>query len=230
MGEPMSDEDYRTFVEPFEAVNRLQKIRTTLSSDQIVEAIVEKPLKLKVVDFPESLPYPRSEIEGFKSIHSLLAGIKKSSLELVDIDILPQQHRLKVRISHLLRFLWIFARYGKFKAENGGQLVIEPEVYLDNRGSERGLGNWSTVKEIVLKNLEGFGVQGELVELAEGWATPTMSFRKQGWEMTLSFDDKIGGLATLKAFQEFAKKLDAKYGKRAHRSFKDADMRVLSKT
>ncbi|MHA2314157.1 MAG: hypothetical protein ACXACF_02565 [Candidatus Hermodarchaeia archaeon] len=230
MGEPMSDEDYRTFVEPFEGVKRLEKIRAKLSPDQIVEAIVEKPLKLKVVDFPESVPYPPGEVKSFKALHSLIAGIKQSSLGLKDTDILPQQHRLKTRISHLLRFLWIFARYGKCKAENGGHIIIEPEVYLDNRGSERGLGNWSTVKEIVLKNLEEYGVQGELVELAEGWATPTMSFRKQGWKMKLSFDDKIGGLATLKAFQEYAMKLDAKYRKRAHRYFKDADMRVLSET
>jgi hypothetical protein len=230
MGEPMSDEDYRTFVEPFEGVKRLQKIRSTLSPDQIVEAIVEEPLKLKVVDFPESLPYPSGEIEGFKAVLTLLAGVKRSSLGLKDTDILPQQHRLKSRISHLIRFLWIFARYGKFKAENGGHLVVDPEVYLDNRGSARGLGNWSTVKEVVLKNLERFGVHGELVELAEGWTTPTMSFRNQGWEMKLSFDDIIGGTATLKALRDFAMKLDAKYGKRAHRYFKDADMRVLSET
>jgi hypothetical protein len=226
----MTDEDYRTFVEPFEAVNRLQKIRSTLSPDQIVEAIVEKSLKAKVVDFPESLPYPPGEMKSFKAVHSLIAGIKQSALGLKDTDILPQQHRLKTRISHLLRFLWNFALYGKFKVENGGQLIIEPEVYLDNRGNARGLGNWNTVKEIVLKNLEGFGVQGELVELADGWATPTMSFRKHGWEMKLSFDDTIGGRATLKAFQEYAMKLDAKYGKRAHRYFKDVDMRVLSES
>jgi hypothetical protein len=230
MGEPMSDEDYRTFVEPFEGVKRLQKIRSTLSPDQIVEVIVEEPLKLKVMDFPESLPYSPGETKGFKAIHILLAGVKQSSLGLKDTDVLPQQHRLKSRIAHLLRFLWIFALYGKFKAENGGYLVVDSEVYLDNRGGERGLGTWTTVKDIVLKNLEAFGVHGELVELAEGWATPTMSFRKQGWEMKLSFDDKIGGLATLKAFQEYARKLDAKYGKRAHRYFKNADMRMLIET
>ncbi len=230
MGEPMSDEDYRTFVEPFEGVKRLEKIRATLSPNQIVDPIVEEPLKLKIVDFPENLPHSSNEIKEFKAVHSLLAGIKKSSLGLKDTDILPQQHRLKNRILHLIRFLWIFARYGKPKEENGGYLVVEAETYIENRKNETGLGTWTTVRDIVLKNLKKFGVRGELVELAEGWATPTMSLRKHGWEMNLSFDNKIGGLATLKALQEFAMKLDAKYGKRAHRYFKDADMRVLSET
>ncbi len=227
MGEPMSDGDYRTFVEPFEGVKRLEKIRSKLSPDQIVDPIVKKPLKLKVVDFPESLPYSSDEIKGFKAVHSLLSKIKKSSLGLKDTDILPQQHRLKGRILHLIRFLWIFARHGVFKEENGGYLVVEPEAYLDNRGSESGLGTWTTVKDVVLKNLKKFGVQGELVELAEGWATPTQSFRKQGWKMKLSLDKKVGDTTSLKAMKGFAMKLDAKYGKRAHRYFKDADMRVL---
>ncbi|MFX1342592.1 MAG: DUF3795 domain-containing protein, partial [Promethearchaeota archaeon] len=230
MGKPISDEDYRTFVEPFEGVKRLQKIRSKLSPAQIVDPIVEKPLKLKVVDFPESLPYSANEIEGFKAVHSLLSKIKKSSLGLKDTDILPQQHRLKSRILHLIRFLWIFARYGVFKKENSGYLVIEPEPYLDNRGSESGLGTWTTVKDIVLKNLKKFGVHGELVKLADGWTTPTQSFRKQGWKMKISFDKKISGISSLKALKDYAMKLDTKYGKRAHRYFKDADMCVLSET
>ena len=48
LGQPITDEDYHTFVEPFESLKRLKQIRSTLEPDEIVEAITLPPLKMKV--------------------------------------------------------------------------------------------------------------------------------------------------------------------------------------
>jgi hypothetical protein len=44
----------------------------------------------------------------------------------------------------------------------------------------------------------------------------------------MSFEKKIGGTAALKAFQTYARRLDEKYGKKAIKHFRDADMQILT--
>jgi hypothetical protein len=45
--------------------------------------------------------------------------------------------------------------------------------------------------------------------------------------MKMSFEEKIGGTATLKALQDYARKLEEKYGKKAFKQFSDANMQLL---
>jgi hypothetical protein len=48
--------------------------------------------------------------------------------------------------------------------------------------------------------------------------------------MKISFEEKIGGTAALKALQTYAKELDKKYGSRAFQRFRDVDMTILLDT
>lgn len=224
---PFPDEEYHTFIESFEALKRLERIRATLKPNEIVEAITVPPLRMKVAEFPDALS--DLQFEPFKQVHTLLSKLKQSTLAVEDADLAPQQYRLKKRVKHFLRFLWIFAASGYLKETDTGYLVVDAETFHANRGSETGLTTWSYLEHTISPALAKFGMQVDLVELAKEWKTPMGGLRKAGWEIRLSFTNKIGGLASLKAFQTFGKKLQEKYGKRAFRYFADVDMQLLAK-
>jgi hypothetical protein len=224
-GRPMTEEEYERYIEPFEALDRLQRIRATVRPDEIVEAQTVPPLKAKIAEFPDSLTGPQSA--NFKQVHSMLMTLKESTLGGVDADLAVQQHRLKNRVKHLFRFLWILAAYGQLEEANGQAIVIDPETYKNNRGSETQLMVLSTLEGVIFSNLAEVGVEAKIVELAKDWKTPMGFLRMGSWKMKLTFTEKLGGLASLNAFQEYGKALKKKHGKRAFRYFKDADMSVL---
>jgi len=232
LGSPISEEDYHAFVEPFEALSRLEVIRASLKPEDIVEAANFPPLKIKVVDFPKNVPFSKEETEAFKTLHKFLAAIKRSSLGSRDIDTFAQQQRLKKWMPHFLRFLWILGRFGGFKKENGACLMVDAKTYMANRGSEKTLASWSFVKDTIFRILLDFGVQCERVSLKgvkeEDLTTGTGYLRSEGWTMTMSFEKKLGGVATLEALQAYANKLGKEYGKKTFRYFFDVDMQVLS--
>jgi hypothetical protein len=227
LGETLSEKDYILFVKPFEGINRLESIRSSLKPDEIVEPAKVSLSETKIVDFPENLPL-NEEMKSFKAVHSLLSTIESSSLGLRDTDTFAQQHKLEKQRAHVMRFLWIFGNYGK---EVDVHLVVGAKTYLVNRGKEKTLSIWSFVEDVVFKSLSTFGVSCERVALqganTEDLTTGTGYLRNRGWVMRMAFDEKIGGAATLKALQTYAKRLDKKYGSKAFRRFRDADMTVL---
>ena len=230
-GTPLSEEDYLTFVEPFEALKHLERIRASLGTKDIVKAMTVSPLETKIVDFPSDLPFSEKETSTFKAVHQLLTSVKRSPLGLTDIDTFAQQSRLKNRMPHFLRFLWILGRFGEFKKENGRNLTINPKMYLANRGTEKLLASWPFVENTILKILPEFGIHCERI-MSKGakekdLVTGTGYLRGKDWVMTMSLDEAHGGADALKALQTYAKKLDAKYGKKAFKYFSDADMKVL---
>ena len=227
-GRPMSDEEYRDFIEPFEGLKRLERIRATLDPDEIVEAKTVPPLKAKVVDFPDEISSPQAA--GFNQVHSILSTLKRSTLSGEDADLAPQQHRLKTRVKTLFRFIWILTTLGKLDETDGGAVVVDAETFQKNKGSETALSRWDALEQMVFPTLARVGLQAELVELAEEWKVPTGYLRSKGWEMKIAFTKKYGGKASLKALQTYGKKLTKKYGKQAFRYFKDVDMRVLAET
>ncbi len=233
LGAPISEEDYHAFVEPFEGITRLEAIRVSLKPEEIVEPAKVLTSETRIADFPENLPFSKEEKASFKAVHKLLTTIKRSSLGLRDTDTFAQQHRLENRRAHVLRFLWILGRYGKFEKEKKAHLVVNARIYLANRGSEKTLADWSSVKDTVFKTLSEFGVSCERVALKgvkeEDLATNTGYLRSKGWIMKMSFEERIGGTATLNALQTYARKLDQKYGKKAFKHFSDADMQSLFK-
>ena len=225
LGAPIPEEDYIAFIKPFEGMKRLEKIRASLNPDDIVEAPKVPPLKTKIINFPKDLPFSGEKTAAFKTLHQLLASIKRSSLGLKDTDIFAQQQRLKNRIPVFMRLLWILGRFGELKEEDGAHLVVDAKTYLDNHGNP----TWSFVKDVIFKILSEFGVHCERV-VSKGTkekdlTTPGGYLRDKGWMVRMTIDEKAGGVAALRALQTYAKKLDEKYGRRAFRYFSNAGMR-----
>jgi hypothetical protein len=234
LGAPISEEEYHSFVEPFEGIRRLEAIRASLKPDEIVEPPKVPASEIRIAAFPENLPFSEEETAAFKAVHSLLANLARSSLGLRDTDTFAQQHKLENQKAHVLRFLWILGNYGKFESAKSPSLVVDAETYIANRGREKTLAIWSFVEETVFKVLSEFGVCCERVALKgvkeEDLTTGTGYLRYKGWVMEMSFEEKIGGTAALQAFQTYTRRLDKKYGARAFRRFRDADMQILFET
>ncbi|MFX0168600.1 MAG: DUF3795 domain-containing protein [Candidatus Hodarchaeota archaeon] len=228
LGRSVTNDEYHTFIEPFEGLKRLERIRSTLKPEEIVEAITVPPLKMKVVEFPDTFSDQQSKV--FKPVYTLLSNLKQSTLGVKDVDLPPQQFRLKKRVKHFFRFLWIFAAFSTHEETNGGFLVVDAETFHNNRGSETGLTTWSFLDQVITPTLKPYGIQVQLVDLNPNWKTPTGALRKSGWELNLTFTKKIGGLTSLKAFQMYGKKLLEKHEDRAFRYFSDVDMQPLTKT
>jgi hypothetical protein len=228
-GKPIPEEDYLTFVEPFDRLKHLNDIRAKLSSKDIVEAVTIPPFKPKIKDFPADISFSKEEITGFQALHRLLVKIKESTLDMPDTDTFAQQMRLKRRIPHFLRFLWILGRFGEFKDENGGYIVVDAMSFIDNRGNERTLGDWNFVEKIIIKVLLGFGVHSKLIPMDKEWKTKGGALRKEGWELKISFDKAAGGVSALTALRTYSLKLDEKFGKKAFKFFSNVDMSVLAK-
>lgn len=228
-GKPISEEDYLTFVEPFEGLKHLKEIHATLDPSDIIEAITLPPYKPKIIDFPDDIPVPKEERNGFKDLHRLMEKILVSPLNLTDTDTFAQQKRLKNRIPYFLRYLWIFGRFGELKDEKGGHFVVDAKTFIENREKERTLGDWSFVENVIIKVLQGFGINNDLVKLDERWKTNRGALRKEGWEMKISFSKAAGGISALRALHSFALKLDEKYKKKAFKFFSNIDMTILVK-
>jgi len=215
LGDPISDEEYFIFIEPYELHKHLDQIRASLGPEEIVEmtAVSVQPW---VVDFPDDLPFSQEETAAFGTLHRILAAAGV-------VEGIPhvQRDALKERRRHLLKILWTF---GLFGAARGEGLVIDGETYL----AQKIQSSYSRMKEY-FKVLEEYGVYCEHVPLTEdGWLTPKGALRKEGWLIEMSFGDEVGGLSVLKALQSYATRLDEKYGKTAFRYFSKADMRGLS--
>lgn len=232
LGAPISEEEYNSFVKPFEGIKRLEAIRASLSPEEIVEPAKISTSKANIADFPQNLPFPEEEIASFKAAYELLIALRNSSLGFSETDTFAQQHKLENLRAHVLRFLWIIASYGKVDKENGTHLVVDPETYFANRGSEKTLATWTFVQDTIFKLLSEFGICCERVALKgvneQDLTTGTGYLRYKGWVMRMSFEEKIGGNATLKALQTYTKRLDEKYGKKAFKQFSNADMQVLT--
>jgi hypothetical protein len=226
LGVPISEENYHSFVEPFEGIRRLEVIRASLNPDEIVNPPKVAASKIRIVDFPENLSF--KDVASFKAVHKLLAKLANSSLGLQDTDTFAQRSKLENQKVHVLRFLWVLGNHGKFEK---AKLVVDAETYLANRGKEKTLAIWSFVEGVVFKILAEFGVCCERVALSGvkngDLITGTGYLRNRDWVMKIAFEEKIGGISALEAMQTYAKRLDEEYGSRAFKHFRKADMKTL---
>ena len=232
LGRPISEADYHAFIEPFEALTRLEGIRAKLKPEEIVEPPKTLVAKMKIFEFPRNLPFSKEETEAFRTVHRLLSRVIQSQLRLTDTDTFAQQRRLESRRAHVLRFLWLMASFSEIKTKDSSFLAVDAKTFLANRGSEKTLAIWSFLKDTVFKVLLDFGLHCERV-VSEGvkekdLETGTGYMRDKGWAMHMSFDKKAGDVTVLKAFQKYARKLKTKYGKKAFSLFSQADMHVLA--
>ncbi len=218
------EEDYVTFIEPYEHLKHLKKIRASLNPGNIVTAKTEAA-KTKVVDFPDKLPFSKKRISAYKALHGVLAAIISVSGKTY-----AQQVVLKKRKRNLLRLLWTFGLCGKLKKAKGSHLVIDSETYA----AQKLPGNLGTVL-FYSKILKGFSVYSEVVPLVKekfgekGYLTPMGWLKRKGWSMTMSFSKKAGGASGLNALKYYATVLSKRYGKKALHYFEKADLEVLAK-
>jgi hypothetical protein len=231
LGASISDKEYFVFVRPFEGIRRLEAIRSSLKPEEIIEPATDSKSKLKIPDFPQNLPFSKEEILSFKAVYQLLSTIIHSSSGRRDTDTFAQRHRLESHKKHVLRFLWILGRYGKFEKEDGMHLVVNAKLYGANRGSEKTLAIWSFVRDFVFTILYEFGVRCERVALKgfkeEDLTTGTGYMRSKGWVMKMSFMKKIGDITVLNAIYNYIRRLDEKYGRKAFNHFSKGDMELL---
>jgi hypothetical protein len=214
LGTPIPEEEYLTFIEPYELHRHLDKIRASLAPEDIVE-MTPVSVKSKVIEFPDDLLFPQ---RPFKALHRLLGTV--GTVEGISH---ARQTVLKKRRQHLLKILWTFGRFGEHEEEGGSHLAIDSETYL----AQKIQSSYLQVKDY-FKTLEEYGVHCEHVPLVEeGWLTPKGALRKGGWFMKLSFGDDAGGVPALKALQSYAARLDEEYSARAFGYFSRADMRAL---
>ena len=231
---PLTEEEYHTFVAPFEAIKRLESIRASLDPEEILEPANAPMLETRTTALPENLPYSKEERESFKAVHNLLTILERSSLGLRDTDTFAQHHQLEKRRAYVLRFLWILGRYGKLEEKEGAGLVVDAGTFEASRGSEKALAIWPFLKDSVFEVLSELGVCCERVAIEgakeEDLVTSTGYLRRKDWAVKMSFQKKTGGAAAIKALQILAQRLDEKYGKRAFQHLRTADMRILLET
>jgi hypothetical protein len=229
-GGQISEDEYHTFVEPFEGISRLEAIHASLKPEDIVEPAKAPTSKIKNTDFPENLSFSEEEKTAFKAIHKFLTTLQRSSLGLRNTDTFAQDHKLENLRAHVLRFLWILANYGEFEEDKNAYLVVDARTYMDNRGSEKTLSMWSFIQDTVFKILAEFGVSCRRIVLKgvkeEDLAAGTGYLRSKGWVMKMPFDEEIGGKSALKALKTYIQKVDEKYGKKAFQYYQDVGMRI----
>jgi len=225
LGDPISEEEYLAFIEPYELHRHLDAIRASLGPGDVVQCIKPPTYMARTADFPQDLPLPGEDRSALEALHQLIKAINA-----VEAETLVMLERLKGRRQYLLKLLWAFGRLGKVREEGGLHLVLDGEVYYEQKLA----GNYSRLVKRHLQALADHGVRCEVVPLGEGWLLPSGWMRRRGktwdkgWLMKMAFDDKAGGPAALRALQTYAAKLDEKHGKASYRRFAQADMRVLS--
>jgi len=231
-GKTFSEKDFKTYILPFERFSRLEKIHATLTPNQLVKVKTVPPYKAKIVAFPENLELSKDDVKSLRKLHELLSKISSSTLNMKDTDVYAQQERLKGRIKHFQRFLWIIGTFAQ-KNVQSDSLLIDAKSYVKNRRSESWLGNHSFLINYLTGIFKEFGIIIEALPLTEvmkgkkGWTTPTGALRDRNWQMRVSCTDEIGCIETLKMLQRFCEKLDTKYSKKSFGFFNKADMRVF---
>jgi hypothetical protein len=218
LGFPMPEEDYLTFIEPYEGNKHLGKIRALLKPEDIMNPKVPAA-DTRIVEFPENLPLSREERAAFEALHKLLRNVKSMSG-----DTYARQATLKKQLRWIVEFLWIVGLFGElgnsYIAVDGEKIAAQKIPY------------WMDM-DIVRRHfgvLKGLGVHCEHVPLTKkknSWLTARGHLRKTGWFIRVILDSTAGDMATLKALKSYATRLDEKYGKRAFRYFSNADMQVL---
>jgi hypothetical protein len=228
LGSKMPEEDYLTFVEPYENIRHLDEIRSSLEPKDIVEAKVSSA-RPNVVNFPDNLPLSKEEAPSFGALHHLL-----SAFASIAGDTYARQVALDKTRQYVLRLLWMFGTYGKPKEEDDTHLVVDSETYLAQMHQAPAFSSYSRMLNRI-RLLQEHGVRCEHIPLVkekygkDGWLTPTGALRKKGWLLKIAFENKVGGASALGALKTYAKKLDDNYGKRAFSYFSRVDMHVLSK-
>jgi hypothetical protein len=226
LGHPVPEEDYLTFLEPYEGLEHLRVMRRSIKSKDIVKMPQIPPLKTRIRMFPDQLTLPREKVAGLKSLHNLLSKIITAQAATY-----ARQVIVRKRKDLLLSILWIFGLYGGLKRMTGTTLVISSkkdapgDANLIVRKKDCALHIYAVQSFGILKS---YGVRAE------------HNSKKKEWELTLRFNKKAGGPVALRALQRYVRGLVKKHGRpkyagssrykgKAFELFSKADMNILRK-
>ena len=132
LGSPIPDEAYTAYIEIYAGLNNLNKIRKTVKPSEIRDA-KRVPYSPNIIDYPESLSLSKSKTDAFKNLYDALSGLRRSSLDIENSDLVAVQERLKKRAEYVFRFLWLVGRYGSLKTKPNQRIVIDSSTYYDNK-------------------------------------------------------------------------------------------------
>jgi hypothetical protein len=226
LGGPIPEDDYRAFIEPYEGMKHLEKIRESLGPEDVVEMKEVRPLRTRLVGFPDDLALPEKQEAEFRALHQLMADILTGRA-----DRFARQVVLKKRRHLILTLLWVFGRYGGLTAD-GSQLVIDGEAQgsLDDfaaivRKRDNALHGAAAVSVGLLQDLN---VRVEHEPLS-----------KKTWRLKMSVGDDAGGSCLLEALKDYTSRLvdvhgeptyagSGRYKGEAFACFSKVDMRALA--
>ena len=215
----MPEEEYLSFIEPYECRRHLDELRAALGSGEIVE-MTKIAVNQRLVGFPDDLPLSAEETAALQALHRLLGEI--GSAEGISY---AEQVILQKRRRNLVKLLWTWGLYGEPAEEDRSDLVLDSETYLAQK-----IDSDYAQLEGYFETLAEYGIRCEHVPLIEeGWRTPRGTLRRKGWLIKMYFGDEAGGAPALEALCSYAVTLDEQYGMGAFLRFSRADMRVLSK-
>lgn len=216
LGSVIPDEDYRTFIEPYEGMLHLAGLRASLSPADIRQMTAVSAMP-RTVPFPDGIGIPVEERHALERLHKIF-----STLACAEGISYARQTRLARQRTYLLKLLWTFGLHGQIE-EDGQALVIAGGTYR-----EQGLhSSYQTLTEH-LDDLGSYGLHGEhRAHQEDGWLTPTGALRGHGWSLRLTAGGSAGGWQMLEALQTYASRLHERYGARAYRYFAAADMRIF---
>ncbi len=221
VGAPISDRDYHDFVEPFENLKHLKRIRDSLKKKDIKTPAPVK-VKIKVTPFPEKFRATKQQITAYKKLYTVFTSIAGMTGKTH-----AQEAVLKIRRERFFKMLWTFGLYGQLKQKPRMHLYLDGSTYLNQKIT----GHYVSVKRY-FKSLRKYGVNCRIIpRVKKGWLTPMGWLRnkekkeKQApWYMTVSFTKKAGGIAGLRILRNYVTKLNRRYGKRGLRYLMKADL------
>jgi hypothetical protein len=233
IGEPVTDDAYERFIEPFQGKAHLDVIRAGLSSDEIIEAKTVKPPIKKIADYPENAKIRGIKLSDLEAAYNFLSTLASTKFGLKHPDTVAGAGILKGRRDVLFRLLWTIIRNGELQ-DGGNNLVIDGVTYAEHKKGRDPLTKQFRAN-MYFKMLRDLGIHAKLIQLHDKWTTDMGFLRthvpkthEPAWEVVVSFSDRIGGKSTIKALKAYTDQLTREYEKRAYSRFSKADMRFLS--
>lgn len=225
LGEPVPEDAYQLYIEPFQGLDHLRKMRSKLKESAIVEMKPVTLSKKRIVGFPSTL-----QDESLKSLHSLLDEVSDFPLKFEDADTFAFNEQLKKKRKGIHRMLWTLGLHGAIEKE---EVILNSADYFNDKKSEAP-GTETRMREY-LTYLKDYGLDGELEPLVEDqWKLPSDYLRgtvRGGeapvWQIRFKIDSRIGGVSTMKALKTYVMELLSRYGNRGFARFTRADMRMF---
>ncbi len=225
LGEPIPEEDYVAFIEPYEGMKHLNAIRIPLEAEDLVEPTPVMPLRTRMSEFPDSIALSGEDFTPLLVLHRLLARILTGYA-----DLYVRQIRIQKRRREILNLLWLFGRHGQLE-EDGGRLIIDGRV----QGTRKAFSSVVRKRDNALHR--SAAMAAELLQDL-GVRVAHMPLARSAWRLEATFDEAAGGTPAMEALGRYTQHLvqchgepryagRSRYRGEAYARFSRADMSDL---